>query len=46
MGAMLGITTESASKAIAELRRRGLLTVAGGNRAHIDTDGLRLIADG
>lgn len=45
MGAMLGVTTESASKAVAELRRRGLLTVEGGNRAQIDVDGLAAMAD-
>ena len=45
MGAMLGVTTESASKAVAELRRRGLLVVEGSNRGRIAIDGLQAIAD-
>ena len=45
MGAMLGITTESASKAMADFRRRGLLQTGSDNRATIDAGGLTQIAD-
>ena len=41
MGAMLGITTESASKVTAELRRKGWLKVLDHQRAWIDTDALQ-----
>ena len=37
LGAMLGITTETASRTIAEFRRQGLLTELGGNRYRVDT---------
>lgn len=40
MGAMLGITTESASKATAEFRRNGWLKPLENNRAWIDSDEL------
>ncbi|HBR96177.1 MAG TPA: Crp/Fnr family transcriptional regulator [Gammaproteobacteria bacterium] len=40
MGAMLGITTESASKATAEFKRKGWLKTVGQNRACIDVDEL------
>ena len=40
MGAMLGITTESASKATAEFKRHGWLKPLQNNRACIDRDGL------
>jgi CRP-like cAMP-binding protein len=43
LGAMLGITTETASRTIAEFRRQGLLTDLGGNRFRIDTAGLRAL---
>lgn len=41
MGAMLGITTESASKATAEFRRKALLKPLAQHRAWIDAEGLR-----
>lgn len=40
MGAMLGITTESASKATAEFRRKGWLKPLQNNRAWIDNEAL------
>ncbi|MDX2504813.1 MAG: helix-turn-helix domain-containing protein [Gammaproteobacteria bacterium] len=40
MGAMLGITTESASKATAEFRRNGWLKPLEHNRAWIDSEEL------
>ena len=36
IGAMLGITTETASRTIAEFKRKGLLTDRGGNRYRVD----------
>lgn len=45
MGAMLGITTETASRTIAELRRRNLLLEAGTSRFRLDVSGLKRIAD-
>lgn len=46
LGAMLGITTETASRTIAEFKRQGLLTELGGNRYRIDTGRLdALLAD-
>ncbi len=36
IGAMLGITTETASRSIAEFKRQGLLTDIGGNRYRVD----------
>ncbi len=41
MGAMLGITTESASKATAEFKRQGWLKPLSQNRAWIDADELK-----
>ncbi|HFD79118.1 MAG TPA: Crp/Fnr family transcriptional regulator [Gammaproteobacteria bacterium] len=41
MGAMLGITTESASKVTADFRRRGWLKPLGGHRAWIDARALQ-----
>lgn len=41
MGAMLGITTESASKVTAELRRKGWLKVLDQHRACVDTQALQ-----
>lgn len=38
MGAMLGITTESASKAIAEFRRKGWLKPLENSRACVNSD--------
>ena len=40
LGAMLGITTETASRTIAEFKRQGLLTELGGNRYRVDTERL------
>lgn len=40
MGAMLGVTTESASKATADFRRKGWLKPLPHNRAWIDTEAL------
>ncbi len=40
MGAMLGITTESASKATAEFKRQGWLKPLRQNRAWIDSNEL------
>jgi len=37
LGAMLGITTETASRTIAEFKRKGLLTELGSNRVRVDT---------
>ncbi|MGB5450651.1 MAG: Crp/Fnr family transcriptional regulator [Sedimenticolaceae bacterium] len=46
LGAMLGITTETASRTIAEFKRQGLLTELGGNRYRIDIGRLdALLAD-
>jgi CRP-like cAMP-binding protein len=46
LGAMLGITTETASRTIAEFKRKGYLTELGGNRFRVDTDRLEaLLAD-
>ena len=46
LGAMLGITTETASRTIAEFKRQGLLTELHGNHFRVDTAGLRaLLAD-
>lgn len=45
MGAMLGVTTESASKATAEFRRRGWLRPLPGHRAWVDAEALRGEAD-
>ncbi len=41
LGAMLGITTETASRTIAEFKRQGLLTELRGNRFRVDTEGLQ-----
>lgn len=46
LGAMLGITTETASRTIAEFRRRGLLKDLGGNRFAIDTAQLEALLTG
>ena len=45
MGAMLGITTESASKSTAEFRRNGWLRPLPNNRAWIDSQALHLQFD-
>lgn len=44
MGAMLGITTETASRTIAEYKRRGLLVEIGPNAVLPDVPNLRRIA--
>lgn len=44
VGAMLGVTTETASRTIAEFRRQGLITSVGANRFRCDLDALREIA--
>ena len=46
LGAMLGITTETASRIIAEFKRQGLLRETGSNRYRVDTARLEeLLAD-
>ncbi|MBU0498615.1 MAG: Crp/Fnr family transcriptional regulator [Gammaproteobacteria bacterium] len=45
MGSMLGVTTETASRTIAEFRRQGLLKEVGSNRYICDLQGLEKIAD-
>ena len=46
LGAMLGITTETASRTIAEFKRRGHLTELGSHRYRVDVDKLNtLLAD-
>lgn len=46
MGAMVGLTTETVSRAIAELRRQGVLRDRGANIQECDRETLRRIADG
>lgn len=46
MGAMVGITTETTSRVIAEFRREGVLRVLEASRATADLPMLRLIAQG
>jgi CRP/FNR family transcriptional regulator len=46
LGAMLGITTETASRTIAEFKRRGLLKELGSNRFEVDTDQLEAMLGG
>jgi CRP-like cAMP-binding protein len=45
MGAMLGITTETASRTIAEFKRKGLLSETGHHRFRVDTAGLKALLD-
>ncbi len=45
MGAMLGITTESASKVTADFRRRGWLRPLAAHRAWVDAEALRAEVD-
>jgi CRP-like cAMP-binding protein len=45
MGAMLGITTETASRTTAEFKRQGLLGDFHSHRCRLDLDGLREIAE-
>lgn len=44
MGAMLGVTTETASRIVAEFRREGILTETGPNRYTCDIAALGRIA--
>lgn len=46
MGAMVGLTTETVSRTIAELRRQGVLRDHGANLQECDRETLRRIADG
>jgi CRP-like cAMP-binding protein len=46
LGAMLGITTETASRTIAEFKRQGLLEDRGGNRFLVDRDKAMELLDG
>ncbi|KAA5605291.1 Crp/Fnr family transcriptional regulator [Roseospira marina] len=45
MGAMLGVTTETASRIVAEFRRTGILTEVGQNRYDCDVEALTRLAD-
>ena len=45
IGAMLGVTTETASRTVAEFKRQGLVKEIAGNRHLLDTAGLQRIAD-
>ena len=45
MGAMLGITTETVSRNIAEFKRRSLLVETGGNHFMLDTDNLERVIE-
>lgn len=45
LGAILGITTETASRTIAEFRRTALLETLGRNHFRCNLDGLRQVAD-
>lgn len=45
LGAMLGITTETASRSIAEFKRQGLLSELGNNRYRVNVDGLKALLD-
>jgi CRP-like cAMP-binding protein len=46
VGAMLGITTETASRTVAEFKRQTLVTEVGTNRFTCDRDGLERVAQG
>lgn len=46
LGAMLGITTETASRMIAEFKRQGLLGDLGGNRYRVDVEGFETLLVG
>lgn len=41
LGAMMGVATESASRAAADLKRADLLSVVGTNRVKVDVEGIR-----
>jgi len=45
LGAMLGITTETASRTIAEFKRQGLLTELGGNHYAVAVDAVESMLD-
>lgn len=46
VGAMLGITTETASRTVAEFKRQGLVEEVGTNRFRCNKDGLERVAQG
>ncbi|RMG33212.1 MAG: Crp/Fnr family transcriptional regulator [Gammaproteobacteria bacterium] len=46
IGAMLGITTETASRIVADFRRRGILRTIESKRYEVDTEALAGLADG
>ena len=46
MGALLGVTTETASRTMAEFKRRGLVREEKGNCVACDHQGLAVIANG
>jgi CRP-like cAMP-binding protein len=46
MGALLGITTETASRIMAEFRRRGLIHIEKGGCIDYDYNGLTQLAQG
>ncbi len=46
LGAMVGVTMETASRIIAEFKREGLLRELGSNRARVDTEGLKALTEG
>jgi CRP/FNR family transcriptional regulator, anaerobic regulatory protein len=45
LGAMLGITTETASRIVAEFKRQGLLVDLGGGRYRVNVEGLEALLD-
>lgn len=46
LGAMVGVTMETASRIIAEFKREGLLRELGSNRARVNTEGLVALTNG
>ncbi|HHL45885.1 MAG TPA: helix-turn-helix domain-containing protein, partial [Gammaproteobacteria bacterium] len=46
MGAMLGLTTETASRTIADFKRRGLLAQTASNQYFCDIPNLEVLAEG
>ncbi|MGD8642940.1 MAG: Crp/Fnr family transcriptional regulator [Chromatiales bacterium] len=46
LGAMVGVTMETASRIIAEFKRKGFLRELGSNRARVDVDALKAEAEG
>jgi len=45
MGAMLGITTETSSRIISELKQKGILRLTGSHRAEVDSEQLNQFSD-